>query len=311
MFEKHRTAIFSLMRTVSFVQYKGGSGKTTLAALLCRVLSAGGYRVLAIDLDRYQNHLSALLGGSKSPEPFGRTASMAYASGVLSHLIQRTSHGLLDCISLCGTLCDQNTRDELHLRKRIAFFNFRAQYDYVLIDTPPGFGSVHNLAIHASDDIILPTDLSPISISAIERFCVDLDKRPGLSALRCSIVRNCVKLSSDAMPQVLNCLREKTKARVALHSLTADEGIRSITSGRGDFLTQTLPPRIVSQLVHIAVDVLRADRIRLKKADSDLREPECAEHQEGLSAASALVFDGLLDTPPTMTLATDVSIPAS
>jgi cellulose biosynthesis protein BcsQ len=298
------------MRIVSFVQYKGGSGKTTCAALLCRVLSAAGYRVLAVDLDRYQNHLSTLLGGSSSPEPFGHTASMAYASGVLSHLIQRTSHGLLDCITLCGSLCDLNTRDAFHLRKRIAFFNFRSQYDYILIDTPPGFGSVHELAVHASDDVLLPTDLSPISLSVIERFCVDLDKRPGLSAPRCSILRNCVKPSSDATPQVLNRLREKTKARVALHSISADERIREITSANGDFLTQPLPSRIVSQLAHIAVDVLRADRIRLEGLDTELHEADGRECHKDRSAP-ALVFDGLLNSPPTMTLTADVSITAS
>lgn len=41
---------------------KGGSGKTTLAALFCRHLAAGGRTVLAIDADINQ-HLAAALGG--------------------------------------------------------------------------------------------------------------------------------------------------------------------------------------------------------------------------------------------------------
>jgi CO dehydrogenase maturation factor len=39
---------------------KGGSGKTTLAALLCRSLGARGYRVLAIDGDPNPNLAMAL-----------------------------------------------------------------------------------------------------------------------------------------------------------------------------------------------------------------------------------------------------------
>jgi hypothetical protein len=296
------------MKTISFIQYKGGLGKTTAAALLCRVLSAAGYRVLAIDLDRYQYHLTTLLGGAASPEPCGRMASTAYASGVLSRLIQKTAHPMLDCITLCGSLCDPDSLDALQLSKRFVFFNFRARYDYLLIDTPPGFGSVHELAIHASDEILLPTDLSPISLSAIERFCVDFNKRPGLSAVRCSILRNCVKPSSDAT-QGLNCFKEKIKARVAPHSLAADERIRAVTSGCGDFLTQTLPPRIISQLVRIAVDVLHADRTRLDSVNADMCGPECMENEK--DAPSALVFDGLLKSPPTMTFAADVSTMAS
>jgi len=295
------------MRTVSFLQYKGGAGKTTVAALVCRILSAARYRVLAVDLDRFQYHLSTLLGGSQSPEPFGPMASTAYASGVLSHLVQKTAHGFLDYITLCGSLCDHNARDAFQLRKRFEFFNFSARYDYILIDTPPGFGSVHELAIHASDHIILPTDLSPISLSAVERFCVDFDKRPGLSKVHCSILRNCVKPSGDAAHALNNC-KEKMKTRVSPHSLAADDRIRAVSSGCGDFLAQTLPQRVLSQLVNISANLLHADRKRLILGAADLCEPVTGGN---VRDSSALVFDGLLNAPSTVTLSTDVSVAAS
>jgi cellulose biosynthesis protein BcsQ len=298
---------FFIMKTISFMQYKGGSGKTTVAALLSRVLSGAGYRVLAVDLDKYQYHLSMLLGGSLSPELCGPRSSTAYASGVLSRMVQKTADGLLDCITLCGSLCDPHTRDAFQLRKRISFFNFSAQYDYILIDTPPGFGGVHDLAIHASNDIILPTDLSPISLSAIERFCVDFDKRPELSTVHCSILRNCVKPSHDAT-HVLNRLRQRTKARVAPHSLAADERVRAATSGCCDFLAQRLPRRIISQLVHIAVDLLHADRVRLESTAADLSE---VDWTEGHKDREAVVFEGLLNAPPSVTVLSGVPVTAS
>jgi cellulose biosynthesis protein BcsQ len=222
-------------------------------------------------------------------------------------MIQKTADSLLDCITLCGSLCDPTTRDAFQLRKRIVFFNFSAQYDYLFIDTPPGFGSVHDLAVHASDHIILPTDLSPISLSAIERFCVDFDKRPGLSTVHFSILRNCVKPSSDATV-VLNCFKQEMKARVAPHSLAADEHVRTATSGCCDFLAQRLPRRIISQLMHIAVDLLRADRVRLDCAAEELCEQECMENHKD---RTAIALDGGLATPPAATLSADVSVMAS
>jgi MinD-like ATPase involved in chromosome partitioning or flagellar assembly len=292
------------VRTISFIQYKGGVGKTTAAALLCRVLSAAGYRVLAIDLDWYQHHLSTLLGGALSPEPCECGTSNAYASGVLSHLLCKTSQDNLDYITLCGSLCDPETRDAFQLRKRFAFFNLRAHYEYVLIDTPPGFGPVHELAMHASDDIIVPTDLSPISLSAVERFCTELDKQPCPHAARCHILRHFLVATSD----VDVVFHKSIKGRISAHSLSAHDRVRAVTSGNPDFIKLPLPRSIVSQLVLIAADLLNADRTRLQNALAGLCGPDEIESQKD---RQTMVFNDLINVPPTVTLSTDVSIAAS
>lgn len=292
------------MRTISFIHYKGGVGKTTAAALLCRVLSAAGYRVLAVDLDRYQHHLSTLLGGALSPELCEGWTSSAYASGVLSNMLCKTSKDNLDYITMCSSLCDPETRDAFQLRKRFAFFNLRARYEYVLIDTPPGFGPVHELAMHASDDIIVPTDLSPISLSAVERFCTELDRRPCLSAARCHILRHF--LVSTSNEDIV--LQKKIKGRLSAHSLSAHDRVRAVTSGNPDFIKLPLPRSIVSQLALIAADLLTADRTRLQNAAAGLCGLDETESQKD---RKAMVFDELINIPPPVILATDVSIAAS
>src|SRR5688572_28540794 len=65
---------------VAFVG-KGGSGKTTLAALFSRSLQAGGRPVLAIDADINQ-HLAVALGAPESD------ASQLPALGNIMHLIK-------------------------------------------------------------------------------------------------------------------------------------------------------------------------------------------------------------------------------
>ena len=305
--KQHPSAILLHMRTVSFIHYKGGVGKTTAAALLCRVLSAAGYRVLAVDLDRCQYHLSTLLGGSPPPEDSGRRTSTAYASCVLSQVLRKTANGSLDCLTLCGSLCDPTTHDKFQLRKRFSFFKLTAQYDYVLIDTPPGFGAVHELALHASDDIIVPTDFSPISLSIVERFCAELDRRPRLSAVRCHILRHFL-VASDTVSCECLTLQKTIKEKLYAHSLSAHDRIRTATSGCPDFLSLSLPRLIVSQLVSIASDLLHADRVLLENATTGLCGSEYSESQEERSASS---FDRLLGIQSAITLETDYSVKAS
>lgn len=282
-------------------------GKTTCTALLCRVLSGAGYRVLAVDLDRCQYHLSTLLGGSPSPGLCNPGAPTTHASGVLSHLLRTTACKTLEYITLCDSLCDTSSRDVFQLRKRFEFFNFSSRYDYVLIDTPPGFGTVHELALHASDHIIVPTDLSPISLSVVKRFCAELDTRPCLSAVRCHILRHFLVPSTSAAHETSD-LHRAVNGRISSHSLSAHDRIRTVTSGCPDFLELPLPRRIVSQLVLIAADLLNADRARLENAASGLCGLDYAESQKERASTA---IDGLLNTPPTVILASDYSVSAS
>jgi hypothetical protein len=213
----------------------------------------------------------------------------------------------LEYMTLCSSLCDPETHDGFQLRKRFAFFNLSARYEYVLIDTPPGFGSVHELAINASDDIVLPTDLTPISLSVVERFCNDFESRPGISAVCCTVLRYFVRPSNDVYLGHA-VIHEKIVSHIVPHFVAADERIRAVTSGCGDFLKQPLPRRIVSQLVLFAADVLHADRTRLEKAVDALCGPDDKETPKELKA---LVSDDLINIPPPTILATDVSIAAS
>jgi len=98
------------------------------------------------------------------------------------------------------------------------------------------------------------------------------------------------------------------EARVARHSLAADDRIRAVTSGCIDFLAQTLPQLVLSQLVNISAKLLHADRKRLILGAADLCEPVTGG---SVRDSSALVFDGLPNAPPAVPLSTDVSFAAS
>ncbi len=286
------------MKTISLVQYKGGVGKTTVAALLCKVLAAAKYRVLAIDLDRHQYHLSSLLGGSASPKIFRDRSPTTFASGLLSNLLLKTAFENLNYITLCESFCDWNTNDTYQLSKRFAFFNFKADYDYVIIDTPPGFGKIHELAISVSDHIVLPIDLSSISVASVERFCLDLHKREHYQVKSYSILRNFVSRAVNAA-QFNPLFHASLKNRVLSHSLSADERIRSITSGYCDFLSQYLPQHIVSQLFSMVLDLFQADPVNLAQACNKLCFKESLDTRFN---ESALIFENA------ETVSTDFSV---
>ncbi len=251
--------------------------------------------------------MSTLLGGFPAPGTCNPGAPTAHASGVLSHLLRATACKTLEYITLCDSLCDTSSRDVFQLRKRFEFFNFSSRYDYVLIDTPPGFGTVHELALHASDHSIVPTDLSPISLSVVKRFCAELDTRSSLSAVRCHILPHFLVPSTSTAHETAGLLKA-VKGRISPHSLSAHDRIRAVTSGRADFLELPLPRRIVSQLVLIAAGLLNADRARLVNAAAGMCGPEYAESQKERAGAA---IDGLLDAPPAVILPSDYSVAAS
>ena len=54
------------MRVISILNFKGGTGKSSLAENLSHALALAGHRVLVIDADRQANASTTLLAGSAS-----------------------------------------------------------------------------------------------------------------------------------------------------------------------------------------------------------------------------------------------------
>jgi len=209
-----------MMKTVTLFHYKGGIGKTTLGLVMCRLLALAGYRVLAVDMDTCQNHLSGALGGAEREEPSLRT-SKACASGILERVIRKNAAPNLDVAALSTAWCDRGTSDPEHLRKRFRFFNLEAVYDFVIIDTPPGMGRVQEISIHAADEICVPTDLSMPSLRSLEKLLSALG-----SKMKLKIVPNFL-LESPGSAGPLDALQKRYPGRVVPLSIPHDQGFSS------------------------------------------------------------------------------------
>lgn len=130
---------------------KGGTGKTTTAAVLAQAAAHEGRRVLAIDLDPQGQlgfTLGAVTGGRGS---FDLLSGAAAAKGI----IQRTGAGI-DVIPASWELSTVTSGRGTARRLQRALEPIKGKYDLVVIDTPPTAGELQYNALQASTGALFP-----------------------------------------------------------------------------------------------------------------------------------------------------------
>jgi tyrosine-protein kinase Etk/Wzc len=113
-----------------------GDGKTTSASNLAVTLAQQNKRVLLIDAETRRGNLHTLFGIEATPGFF----DLLYGQATAAECIRRVAldgMGHLDVLPSGGTP-SHNAADLLMASRLSPFLDqLRAQYDYVLIDTPP------------------------------------------------------------------------------------------------------------------------------------------------------------------------------
>ena len=145
-------------RVQLFLNFKGGTGKTSLSSSYAYRLAERGHRVLMIDLDS-QGHATKCLG--KEGGSFSRTLHDVLIRKVpLSEVTVATG---MPGLSLVPSNLAMSTIDlalmplagrEFRLRK--ALEEAQQKYDYVVMDAPPSFGLLNLNALMAADDLVIP-----------------------------------------------------------------------------------------------------------------------------------------------------------
>ncbi|HET9594363.1 MAG TPA: AAA family ATPase [Anaeromyxobacteraceae bacterium] len=146
------------VRTQLFLNFKGGTGKTSLSSSYAYRLAERGHRVLMLDLDS-QGHATKCLG--KEGASFPRTLHDVLIRKVpLSEVTIATG---MPGLSLVPSNLSMSTIDlalmplagrEFRLRK--ALEEARDRYDFVVMDAPPSFGLLNLNALMAADDLVIP-----------------------------------------------------------------------------------------------------------------------------------------------------------
>jgi chromosome partitioning protein len=141
-----------------FLNFKGGTGKTSLSSSYAYRLAELGYRVLLVDLDS-QGHATKCLG--YEGEDFERTLlNVLVRKAPLSEVIQHTPLPNLDFVpsNLSMSTVDLALMPMAgrEFKLRNALKEVEGHYDFTVFDAPPSFGLLNLNALMACDDLFVP-----------------------------------------------------------------------------------------------------------------------------------------------------------
>lgn len=151
---------------ISFSIYKGGTGKTTSAVNTAAALTQLGKRVLLVDLDQ-QASSTRYVG--INPDEVNPSFYHVFLKQVPVRVIrQETKFGfdILPSSALMAAIEESLEPGEERLLREI-LQPLQDEYDYILIDTPPGKAGLAVNGIVAADMLLVPASAERMSIDGV------------------------------------------------------------------------------------------------------------------------------------------------
>lgn len=166
-----------MARIISFVNQKGGVGKSTSVVNVGAFLAAHGRKVLAVDLDPQANTTSGL-----GVDPYSVEWHLYHVltGGLLpEEAIRKTGIFGLDLLpsnpNLAGANIELVTQPNREFRLREAISRIPAGYDYVLIDSPPSLGLLTVNGLAASDFVVIPVQCEYYALEGLSHLLKTID----------------------------------------------------------------------------------------------------------------------------------------
>jgi chromosome partitioning protein len=145
------------MKTIVVSNHKGGVGKTAISVHLAMYLEEKGKTVLVIDLD----------GQGNASKTLGRYRSGVHAASLFEPEPPRVAQaGAITLVEASHRLSDieQAPKQAVLSALRRVLPTLRGQFDYCVIDTPPGAGLRISAAMLAAQFVLSPVEMDDYSI---------------------------------------------------------------------------------------------------------------------------------------------------
>jgi chromosome partitioning protein len=161
---------------IAFANPKGGSGKTTSCLSIAGYLAKSGNKVLVVDFDPQASATSGLGIDSTSLHHSVYDAILTQCGGYeglpISQVVLKTNIKNLHLAPsepdlAAAEILMQRTKKRTSILKRI-LGDVITQYDYILIDLPPGLGLLMINGLCAASQVIVPLDASIYSLEALD-----------------------------------------------------------------------------------------------------------------------------------------------
>ena len=256
-----------MRRVVAIANGKGGVGKTTLTAGLAGQLASGGSRVLVVDTDPQAN-LARDLGYAAGD---GSNLSLAITHGLPLEVI-RGVRDRLDVVAGGPALWDVGPAFTARGARgatlpglkpalaKVAPEKKGADYDVVLVDTPPGEPILQELVFAAADFLIIPTRSDEASLDGLvvvaQRFAAARAVNPQLTLL--GVVLFGVRAGSTRMQARVRSALQETLGDAAPVFPTS---IRYLESAAVDMRSRGVLPHELTEL-HRSDTGKRLSRLR-------------------------------------------------
>src|SRR5438128_3618587 len=167
----------AMTRVVALANQKGGVGKTTTAINLGASLAACERKVLLIDLDPQANATS----GIGLPKNEAQSMYSVLLDGMSIRSVIRPSdlptlYVAPSSVDLVGAEVELSNADDRQFKLRRAIEPITAEYDYVLIDSPPSLGLLTVNGLTAADSVLVPMQCEYFAMEGVSQLLNTIER---------------------------------------------------------------------------------------------------------------------------------------